>query len=66
MNVILDRYEGTQAIVELPDQRTLSVPAALFEGAKEGDVVSIRVDPTQTQIRKDRIAALMKDAMVDR
>lgn len=65
MNVILDRYEGNHAIVELPDQQLLSVPAVLFDGAKEGDVISILVDPAQTRVQKEKIAKLMKDVMVD-
>lgn len=66
MKVILDRFEGNSAIIELPNQKLVTVPAVLFEGAKEGDVVSILVDSSETQARKEKIAKLMKDLMVDK
>lgn len=66
MKVILDRFEGNSAIVELPNQKLVTVPAVLFEGAKEGDVVSILVDSYETQARKEKIVKLMKDIMVEK
>ena len=65
MKVILDRFEGYSAIVELPNQKHVTVPAVLFEGAKEGDVVTILVDSSETQKRREKITELMKDMMVD-
>ncbi len=65
MNVILDRYEGTRAVIELPDGQIMSAPAVIFEGAKEGDVIAIQVNLAETQLRKDWIAKQMKDIMGD-
>ena len=42
MRVIIDRFEGNIAVVELEEQM-LNVPRALFPGAKEGDAVEITV-----------------------
>ena len=65
MKVIIDRFEGDSAVIELPDRTFASVPAALFEGAKEGDVFAIMPDTDETQARKDKIAGLMKDIMAN-
>ena len=65
MNVILDRYEGTRAVIELPGGEIISAPAVIFDGAKEGDVIAIQVNPYETQQRKERIAKRMKDIMGD-
>lgn len=42
MRVIIDRFEGDIAVVEL-QERTLNVPRALFPDAHEGDTVEITV-----------------------
>ncbi len=65
MKVILDRFEGNSAIVELPGRLMVAAPAVLFEGAKEGDVISILVDPAETKAQKAKIEQLMKGIMVD-
>jgi hypothetical protein len=63
MKVILDRFEGDKAVIELPDLSFAAVPAVLFKGAKEGDVFDILPDNEGTIARKTRIAALMDSAM---
>lgn len=63
MKVILDRFEGDLAVIELPDLSFAKVPASLFEGAKEGDVFDILPDSNETIERKARIAARMDDIM---
>ena len=40
MRVIIDRFEGDIAVVEL-DGETLNVPRALFPDAREGDTVEL-------------------------
>lgn len=42
MRVIIDRFEGDLAVVEL-NEVMYNVPRALFDGAHEGDVVEITV-----------------------
>ena len=42
MRVIIDRFEGDTAVVEL-DGETMNAPRALFAEAKEGDAVVISV-----------------------
>lgn len=65
MKIILDRFEGTQAVLELPNRKMVMAPAVLFEGAKEGDVISILVDPAETQLRKEKIKELMNQVWVE-
>ncbi|MBQ5973557.1 MAG: DUF3006 domain-containing protein [Oscillospiraceae bacterium] len=52
MKVVVDRVTEGVASVELPDGRTVNAPAALFDGAAEGDVVEIRVDRAETERRR--------------
>lgn len=62
MKVIIDRFEGNYAIVELPDRSTANIPKQLVpEGAKEGDVLSIEIDKDETAKRKERIQKLMDE-----
>ncbi len=42
MRIIIDRFEGDIAVVEL-DNEMLNVPRGLFPGAREGDAVEITV-----------------------
>ncbi len=65
MKVIIDRFEGDFAVVELPSGATCDVPRALFPGAREGDAVSILVDEGETNRRKEKIAKLMDDVWAD-
>lgn len=60
MKVTIDRFEGDYAVVELPDMNMVDMPIALVpEGAREGDVLIIKVDVEETKNRKARIEKLM-------
>lgn len=62
MKVIIDRFEGNYAVVELPDKTTVDMPTKLLEsGAKEGDVIEIKTLQVVTQERKFKINKLMDD-----
>jgi len=62
VKVIIDRFEGDYAVVELPDLTMVDMPISLIpEGAKEGDVLVIGIDPDETDKRKERIKKLMDD-----
>jgi len=41
MRIVIDRFEGDIAVVELGD-KTINAPRELFPKAKEGDTVEIR------------------------
>jgi len=60
MKVIIDRFEGNFAVVELPDKTTVNMPKKIIpEEAKEGDVLCIEIDKAETSNRKERIEKLM-------
>lgn len=65
MKVIIDRFEGEFAVVELEVGKTINVPRELFKNAKEGDVFNIDFDKNETESRKVKITNLMNDLFVD-
>ena len=58
MDVIIDRFEGDFAVVELPDRTTADIPIKLLVGASEGDVVTISINKAATDERHKRLDAL--------
>lgn len=66
MKVIIDRFEGDFAVVELENRQMADMPKALLPpGAREGDVISIIIDKTATAERKKKIEGLMSDLWAD-
>jgi len=61
LKVIIDRFEGDFAVVETDDKVIVNLLKFLIPGAKEGDVISIRIDEEETQKRKDKIQKIMDD-----
>lgn len=61
MKVIIDRFEGEFAVVEIAKGSFANIPKLLVEGAKEGDVISIEIDRNETEARKKNIKNLMED-----
>lgn len=62
MLVIIDRFEGDVAVVELPSKETANLSRLLLPGeAAVGDVVRIEIDSRATGGRRERIAKLMAD-----
>jgi hypothetical protein len=60
MKVIIDRFEGDFAVVELEDRSMVNMPRQLLpDGAKEGDILAIEIDKGETASRKKRISKLM-------
>lgn len=55
MQIIIDRFEGKFAVIELPDKRTWNVPKELFPHAVEGDVVDIIINKEATEKRQASI-----------
>lgn len=65
MTVIIDRFEGEYAVVEIDEELTVDVPRVLFPFAKEGDVIRIEIDNEETEKRKNRIDELMNNLFED-
>ncbi len=67
MDVIIDRFEGGFAVVELPDGGMCDMPLPLVpKDAKEGSVITIGVNREETEIRtknaENRLKGLFKSA----
>lgn len=60
MDVIIDRFEGKFAIVEISEKVFADLPLDLVpDGAREGDVISIEINRGASEKRKKRIKDLM-------
>lgn len=53
--IIIDRIEGSMAVVELPDGSSTAVPLCLFLSAKEGDVYRITKEDDRADEREKKI-----------
>lgn len=66
MQWIIDRLEGDKAVIEYGEGKHFDLPrSALPEGAKEGDVLTVAIDPNETEARRGRISGLRKRLFVD-
>lgn len=66
MKWIIDRIENDIAVCELENGEMLDVKiSALPKGIKEGDVIKLSVDETETNERKERIDKLMNSLFKD-
>ena len=62
MKVTIDRFEGEFAVIELDGGISADMPRILIpDGAKEGDVLEIRLDEKETSLRKQRISQKLKN-----
>ena len=60
MKVIIDRFEGEYAVVELDNMNTVNMKKILLPSdVKEGDVVDIIINTDETAKRKNKINKLM-------
>ena len=60
MKLTVDRFEGKYAVVELEGGECENIAVSLLpEGVREGDVLSIEIDKTETDKRKHKIENLM-------
>lgn len=56
--LIIDRFEGKQAIIEM-GERTIEIPVNyLPKSASEGDVLKIIIDKENTKKRQEKIQKL--------
>lgn len=61
MKVIIDRFEGDYAVVELEVGKCVNIPKILIPDAKEGDVIEIKIDRETTEERKKHIEELVNN-----
>lgn len=65
MKVIIDRFEGEYAIVELEEKNIVEVPKILIPGAKEGDIIKIEILKQETNSQKEQIQKLINKVFED-
>ena len=62
MKVIIDRFEGDFAVVELDNREMVDLRRKLVPiDAVEGDVLEIKINKQETESRRQRIEKLCKD-----
>ncbi len=65
MRVILDRYEGDYAVVELESGELVNMPRMLAMNAEEGDIIELRILEKETDERKAYIQNLANQLFED-
>ncbi len=61
MEVIVDRFEGDYAVVEIAIGKCVNIPRVLVPDAKEGDIIKIETSKKETEERKKYIKDLMNN-----
>ena len=66
MKVVIDRFEGAVAVVELPNGQMIDCPKALLpDNAKEGSILTITVDENETDAKLKEVTARMNKLFKD-
>lgn len=65
MRVVIDRFEGEFAVVELPTGDFVNMARELIPEANEGDIIDITINHDETQKQSERIEELMKKLFED-
>lgn len=65
MKVIIDRFEGDFAVVELDVGKFCDLPRVLVPQANVGDVIDITVDSAETERRRQSVNQLIQDLFSD-
>lgn len=65
MKVIIDRFEGDFAVVEVDVGKCVNIPKVLIPNSKEGDIVRIEIEKIETEERKKHIQKLMNNVFED-
>lgn len=65
MKVIINRFEGNYAIVEISEGVFEKIPKVLLPNSKENDIVNITILQDETLNRKEKIANLINNVFED-
>ena len=66
MKLVIDRFEGAFAVVELPSGQMIDCPKALLpDNAKEGSILNITVDENETDIKLKEVTSRMNKLFKD-
>ncbi len=56
MRVRIDKVDGENVVLELPDRDLITAPRVLFDCPKEGDYHDITIDPKSVDKHLNRLA----------
>jgi len=60
--MIIDRFEGECAVVELNKDNFVNIPRVILpKAAKEGDVITVEIDRERTAERRKHLESLAQD-----
>ena len=66
MKIIIDRFEGDFAVVELPSGQMIDCPRAMLpDSAKEGSILNITVDEEATNEKLQKVTERMNKLFKD-
>ena len=66
MKLIIDRFEGDFAVVELPNGQMIDFPIVLLpDNAKEGSILNITVDEDATNEKLQKVTERMNKLFKD-
>lgn len=65
MKIIIDRFEGELAVVEMENGETVNMPKVLVQDAKEGDILEIIKQARATEKREAYIESLKNKLFED-
>lgn len=66
MRIIVDRFEGNIAVVELENGQMIDCPKALLpDNAKEGSIINITVDENATNEKLQKVTERMNKLFKD-
>lgn len=66
MRIVIDRFEGNIAVVELSSGKIIDCPRELLpENSKEGTIINITVDEEATKERLNRVTEKMNRLFKD-
>ena len=66
MKLIIDRFEGDFAVIELPNGQMIDCPKAILpDDAKEGSIVNIAVDENATNEKLQKVTERMNRLFKD-
>ena len=66
MRIIIDRFEGNIAVVELEDGSIIDCPKAILPpNAKEGSIIDITVDEKATEEKLQKVTERMNKLFKD-
>lgn len=65
MKVIIDRFEGDLAVVEIEEGLFATISKELIPNADEGDIINISIDKTEAKNKREKINNLINDLFID-